>query len=310
MRSRLRALAGATVLAVATATVGVAGSGPASAQPGAPAWLALVNAYRAAAGLPPVVEEPSWTRSVAAHANYMVLNRSVTHRQNSSLPGASAEGDLAARNSVLSFWSDNRDDRTLIEMWMSAPFHLFPIIEPRLQKVAFASARDVPGSSGGSSAALDIGRGRGPRVTVSDAVLFPGPGSSVPVSTFSLDSPDPLSACPGWTAPAGLPILALLPAAPGADVSATVQAGSQNLEVCIITPTTYRNGNATVQQTGRAILTEKNGVIVIPRAPLTKGEYSVTLRGAKRTWTWTFSVTDPGSDVGPARALKITPRRR
>lgn len=277
--------------------------------PAGPAWLSLINSYRAAAGLPAVADEPSWTPSVQAHAAYTVLNAVVAHQQSANLPGFSADGNLAARNSVLSYWSDDRDDRTLVEMWMTGPFHLVHIIEPRLQRVAFASARQVPGSRGGSAAVLDIGRGRGPRVTVSDAVLFPGPGASVPVGAFLVENPDPLTHC-GWRAPAGLPVVALLPSPPGRDLAGSISAGGQSLELCIV-DASYRNPNAATQRTGRAILAEKNAVLLIPRTPLPPDRsYDVTLRSGGRTWAWSFRVGPPGAAVEPARPLTVTPRTR
>jgi hypothetical protein len=320
--ARVLAAAAGVALAISTGWAPATASGqestaPASLPPVAmaltpagPDWLQLVNAYRGAAGLPPVGDEPSWTPSVAAHADYTVRSGMVSHRQNPSLPGASAAGDVAARNSVLSYWTDSRDDRTLVEMWVAGPFHLAHIIEPRLQRVAFASARDVPGSRGGSAAVLDIGRGRGPRVSVSDAVLFPGPGASVPIGTFVAENPDPLTHCPGYRAPAGLPVLALLPNPPGRDLAATVATGGQPLESCVIGPD-YRNPRPAAQASGRATLTEKNAVIVVPRSPLEPGRtYDVTLRSGGRSWAWSFRVGLPGTPVESARPLIVSPRTR
>lgn len=309
------ALAAAALIAVPGGARGQDAGTPSGTQPGAqgsavPAWLQLINDYRAAAGLPAVAHEPAWTASVVAHATYTVLNGIVSHRQNPSLPGASPVGELAARNSVLSYWSDSRDDRTLVEMWMAGPFHLAHIIEPRLQRVAFGSARDVPASKGGSAAVLDIGRGRGPRVTVSDAVLFPGPGASVPVGTFVVENPDPLTHCPGFRAPAGLPVMALLPTPPGPDLAGSITVDGQALDTCVVGPG-YRNPKAASQASGRATLAEKNAVILIARTPLEPDRtYNVTLVSNARTWSWSFRVGLPGTAVEPARPLTVSPRSR
>jgi hypothetical protein len=73
--------------------------------------------------------------------------------------------------------------------------------------------------------------------------------------------------------------------------------GGTALESCVLTEATYSNPDPAWQNLGRAILNERDAVIMIPRAPLTPGaSYTVSITANSRTFTWTFSVASTTVD--------------
>jgi hypothetical protein len=273
-------------------------------------WLDTLNEYRLAAGVDPVVAEPSWTSSIASHLDYLARTPAplrtgpyaTVHDQNPASPYFSTSGREAAISSAFGFgWSE----REAIDHFFSAPFHAITLLRPGLRRSSFAMRDTTVG--------LDVIRG-----WVADRsttpVLFPGPGSSVGINGFDGDeSPDPLESCPGFTAPSGLPIVALLPNAPGA-VRASVKGPSGPMaagDVCVITPTTVRSSDPVYGATAKATLESDHAVIIVPRRPLVSGSYSVDLiADGPSSISWTFRVAAPrlGTTVGPVttgRPLRI-----
>ena len=212
-RARLGAVAAFAGLIGATS---VATTGPSGAKAGDPGWLQVVNAYRTSTGLPPVVEDPSHSAGVAKHAVYLAMTGSMIHGESAASPFYSSEGAASAAKSVLGGYSGSiRSDRDLIDGWMTAPFHALHFLEPRLQSVAFAASRGLPGAALDTAAVLDVVSGVGSRVVADRAVTFPAAGSTTPLTTFVTETPNPLTVCPGYSAPAGLPLIAMFTSPPG-----------------------------------------------------------------------------------------------
>ncbi len=106
----------ATATPTATATDPATVTPTATATPTTPAtddWLAMVNAYRAAAGVPSVTDDATLNDNCFQHARYMAENHDLTHSQNSDLPYASPAGQICAENG---------------NAWLGSPFHM-PIWE-------------------------------------------------------------------------------------------------------------------------------------------------------------------------------------
>ena len=261
-----------------------------------PGWLRTISAYRAMAGLAPVREESTWSASVRAHAEYVSVTGLITHYENPTVREFTRAGDEAGRNAILGAWTDDRTDRQLIDLWMTAPFHALHVLDPRLERSAFASVHGGESSRFQSVAVLDVGRGRGPKVRVGAPIAFPGPGARVPLSRFESEYPSPLASCPGFTTPAGLPIVIQFSAPPTA-VEATLAAGGTVVEQCTITPA-YTSSDPDEQATARRLLVQKNAVIILPRQPLDVGtDYTVTVTTNGATATWSFTVVEPGSQI-------------
>jgi Cysteine-rich secretory protein family len=295
------------IVAVAGVAVGMATLSPSQAPAQAePEWLTVVNAYRAASGVGPITNDPVLQAGVDKHVKYLAATASLVHDEDASHPLYSPEGALAAKQSLLGGWQGaDRTDREIIEDWMVAPFHAVHLLEPRLQRSAFTSTRS-PGGQLSVAGVVNIIGGIGKKVAVKEPILFPGRGSTIPMTSFRSEVPDPLTACPGYVAPAGVPILATFPTAPSASI-ATVSQGGNVLEACVI-DRGYVNPDAGAQATGRQLLTQKNLVMIIPRSPLVAGNsYDVSVDGGTAgKVSWTFKVGDPTAGLPAPLANRVT----
>ena len=295
------------VFAVAGLAVGVVGMSPTPAPAQAePEWLTTVNAYRAASGVRPITNDPLLQSGVDKHVQYLAATASVIHDEDPTNPLYTAEGARAARQSLLGGWQGaDRSDREIIEDWMAAPFHAAHLLEPRLQRGAYTSTHRAGGELTVAGVINVIG-GIGKKVTVKEPILFPGRGSTVPMTSFLSEVPNPLTACPGYVSPAGLPILATFPTAPSAAIATFSQAG-KTLDACVI-DRGYINPDAGSQATGRQLMTQKNLVMIIPRSPLTAGTtYDVVVdAGTAGKVSWSFNVGTATAGLPAPLASPVT----
>jgi hypothetical protein len=104
--------------------------------------------------------------------------------------------------------------------------------------------------------------------------------------------PDPLSSCPGYDDHAGMPITLQLGAMVTPAVSSyALSRDGAAIEACGFNANTYNNPDASVQDRGRQGLANFGGIVLIPRATLTPGKYSVAITTADRTYSWSFTIT-------------------
>lgn len=269
---------------------------PAHAQVGAP-WLDIANAYRTSVGLGALGHDISLQAGVDKHVEYLSATGSLQHGQAAGHPLYTPEGHRAGQQSVLGGWTGGeRSDRELIDGWMAAPFHAIHLFEPRLQRVAFASVSGRTGNKLPSAAVMNIIGGIGPKVVADKPIVFPGRDSTIPLTTFTVETPDPLTHCPGYSAPAGLGLIALFPK-PVVGALATVKANGVTVESCVV-DTTYRNPDTGAQNTVRSILGQKNAVVVMPRQPLVAGTtYEVTVVAGDQQVAWSFNAAAFGSEL-------------
>jgi Cysteine-rich secretory protein family len=268
-------------------------------------WLTRFNTWRASLGLSLLTENSTWSAGDYNHAVYMVKNDLVTHYETVGTPYYTTDGDAAARNSnIYVSSSTSTTDEQAIDWWMQAPFHAMGMMDPRLSTTGFGSYREVK-SGWDMGAAVDVIRGN----SFSGGqypVYFPGNGTTEPLTSYGGgETPNPLQACPGYSAPTGLPIFVEV----GGNVSTV--AGSVHsftgngvpLNHCVIDST-----NGTVGSN----LVLRGGVILIPQQPLQNGvKYvaALTVNGAPYTWSFTvgpFSgclfVTASASPASPSVA--------
>lgn len=281
-RGRVAVVLGVAVgLVPAVGTTATTVSAGVSANQGSPlpSWLETLNAYRQSSGLPSVANDASLQAGVDLHARYLTATGSASHTEDPANPRYSPSGALAASQSVLGAWGGKqRNDREVIEDWLGAPFHGIHLLEPRLLRSAFGVQRDQLGSPFESAGVLNVTAGIGPKVTFDAPIVFPGRDATVPLTRFLTETPSPLTHCPGYEAPAGLPLLVQFPSAPE-DTTADVRSNGDIVESCVI-DSSYRNPSMSVQAVGRSLLTQKNAVIVLPHEPLVPGNtYEVTVRG-------------------------------
>lgn len=270
-----------------------------SATPDA-AWLQHVNRFRETASLHPLAENAQWSEGAWLHSRYMVKEDHVSHSENPDSDWYSDEGDAAGRsgNIFVTSWLQAPDE-VAVDFWMSGPFHAVAIIDPQLHETAFGSYRESLGNWR-MGATLDWARGLGELpAAVSYPLAFPQPGGETWLTTHpGYEWPDPLTSCPGYTAPTGPPVILQLGSG---DVTPEVTAHSFTrqgtaLSHCVFDETTYANPSASTQNSGRLILDSRDAVILMPQDPLQQGEtYTVSITANRATFTWHFSVIDsPG----------------
>jgi hypothetical protein len=279
--------------------------------PGMDVWLIHLNTYRTMAGLPPVLENPEWGNGAYLHSRYMVKNDFIGHTENSGNPWYSAEGEQAAQTSNLAAsQSSTVDDTYAIDLWMQAPFHAIGILDPRLRQVGYGSFREEDGGLQ-MGATLDVIRGLGDLPpTIAYPIAWPADGTTVTLTSHFSEYPDPLSSCPGYQTPTGVPIL--LQIGPG-DQTPKVLAhsftrGSESLAHCVFDETSYTNPDSSAQDLGRAILGARDTIVLIPQQPLVPGtQYTVSIKLESGTYTWSFLVSETANQAEVAAANMVIP---
>jgi hypothetical protein len=244
--------------------------------------LALVNAYRAAARVPPVTLDAALSKGCHEHAAYMVINRGKpqlysinAHTQDPTLPGATPDG--AACGKAADLFPSVPDLQTAVHGWMASLYHRRPILSPNVERVAIGWA-DLPG--GTIAVALQFVYGNGP----SPPVFFPADGlTGVPVD-FIREEPNPI---PPPTIFAGHPITLQFPVGDRlTNVAAKLEDGNgADVPFFLSSP----------EQPASKYATSDGLIGVIPQLPLRtstryKATISVTWNGTPRTWTATWTT--------------------
>jgi len=295
---RLRRIVTSSV--AAAVIVGTAwASGPADASSTDPTppyiapsadWLTTVNYYRAMAGVAPVTENPALSVGSYQHSCYMLRN-GITHDEDPSRPGYTAEGDQAGNNGNVAVSSAfGSAARNHIDLWMTGPFHAIGVVRPALRTAGFGKCDDQATSPWKSAATLDVLRGLDYSAARPAApVTFPGDGTTTSLSKFITESPNPLTYC-GWSGGGGLPTFAMMPEPVVGPVSASITGPNGALETCAL-------WKQNTDGSAASILGGDNAVVAMPRSELTPGTYNVTITTATRTVTWSFTV-DPAAATG------------
>jgi uncharacterized protein YkwD len=274
------------------------------------AWLAYVNTYRALANLPSVSENPTWSDGDWKHARYMVKNDFIGHTEDPGNPWYTPEGLAAAQNgNTFVSSSATSPDTYAIDFWMRGPFHAVGVLDPSLQQVGYGSYREADGGWQ-MGATLDVIRGLGSiPPSVSFPIRYPGDGTTTGLRSYvGGEWPDPLTACPGYTTPSGLPII--LQIGPG-NLTPSVTAhsflqGATPLEHCVFDETNYTNLDSSTQSTGRNILNSRDAIVLIPRQPLTPGAtYTVSITTNGQIYTWSFTVSSTAQAMDQVIGLSL-----
>ena len=267
--------------------------------PAASDWQSVLAYYRASARLPALAENPAWSAGAADHARYMVKNDVLASSEDISNTWYSAAGATEAANSNLMLSDDvSVTDRQALDFWMSKPFHALGLLDPALQSTGFGSFREDAGPFDPyrMGAVADVRQGLGfIPYSVSFPIEWPSQNSTVYLTSYDgNEQPDPLTSCPGYSAPSGLPIL--LQAGPGGSTPTvgahTIRQGNTDLPHCAFTANSYVNGlDPALQTLGRQILAASDALVLIPQAPLIPGaSYTVSIVVNGQALTWTFSV--------------------
>jgi uncharacterized protein YkwD len=265
-----------------------------------PGWLNRLNAWRVSTGLSGLSENTTWSAGEYNHAVYMVKNDLMTHYETPGVPYYTAEGDIAAHkgNIQVSSTTSSTDDQ-VIDWWMEAPFHAMAMMDPRLTETAFGSYRMVK-SGWQEGGTLDTTRGN-PFTGGRYPVYFPGDGTTEPLTTYTGgESPNPLQACTGYSAPTGLPVFVQV----GGNVATTVGAvhsftgNGVPLAHCVVDSNNTALGS---------YLTYRGAVVLIPKAPLASGvKYVVALTVNGKPYTWSFTIGQFITSVAPCTSAGLT----
>jgi len=260
------------------------------------AWLSYLNRFREIGGLSPLTESGDLTYGGQWHSRYMVVNDvPVAHREVRNNPLYDVAGDRAARNSnIFATTQIEANHIWATNFWVSAPFHLTPMIDPGLHDVGYGQYNENVGTFK-MAAVLDTRSDLG---QVPDGVtyplFFPGDGQSTWVVRHSLfEWPDPILSCPGYSRPSGPALVLQLGEG---DITPKVSSHAvyeddKLIESCRFDETNYSNPDPYAQSVGREILNERDAVVIMPRRPLAVGKtYRVEVTANGQFYTWQFTT--------------------
>ena len=259
-------------------------------------WLDRLNFYRATAALPPVTEEPALSGAVQQHARYMVMHGSISHSENPRQRWATPEGAAAALVSNLAASASATEPESwAVDVWMQAPFHALGILDPALRHVGFGIDRREQRKRIQTAAGLDVIRGRlaSPPPEITYPIVWPANGTVVPLVEHVGETPNPLSSCRGYGAPAGLPLIVQIGAGLGVPRVTGSWLGEDGewVDHCVFDEGTYRNGDGRQQRLGRSILAARDAIVLIPRRPLHPGStYRAVIDVDGQRIDWSFSI--------------------
>jgi hypothetical protein len=280
-------------VAIGGIVVSTAADTTAEAAPSEHDWLGVVNAYRAASALPPVVENSAWSGGGRKHSCWMLLN-GIAHDEQPGTAGYSADGDAAGNSGNVAVSSNaGATARSHVELWMTGPFHAVGVLRPSLRQAGYGMCASPPNPTNTkwrSAATLDVVRGiDGATPKPTAPVFFPGNGTTTSLTRFVAESPDPRTFC-GWSGQSvGLPLIALMPS-PHNGAVATLHGPNGPIPTCVLT----RSNTSGVAS---SILGGDNAIVVVPATPLTSGSYRVAaLTDNGQGANWSFSV-DPNAPL-------------
>jgi uncharacterized protein YkwD len=290
-----------------------------------PAWLNAINEYRAGVHLAAVTEDPKLSDADRKHAMYVVKNYAekaatghligaLMHDEEKGNPWYTTEGHAAAAQSDIDQqWGHDRTPSPTwaLDRWISGPFHRFWILNPALHHVGYGEFCEKKYCV----AALDLGDGADPPhgvAPLASPIEFPADKSITAINSFSGEWPTPLTACAGYSFPAGLPATIQLGTMVPAKLSEyQITRDGHGVESCGIDASSYQNPVSAEQERGRGILSEVGAAMIIPRYPLRPGRYSVTATLNDHAYQWSFTVAgtkgeSASSEEAPAPVATTT----
>jgi hypothetical protein len=266
-----------------------------------PEWLAALNLYRAASGTSPITEDAAFTFGADHHARYIVEEDELTLAEDPTSPWFTPEGNESAASSAqIGFPDHTITDTEFIQTWMSNAFTAPLLNTPTLLEAGFGSHTDGFRASGLKAAGvLDFHRGRTTDLTYDRyPVLWPGNATTVDLTqSFVASNPSPITGCPGYTSPSGLPISLQLGTVPDITAASLLEDG-QPIQHCVVDADSYTNPDPAAQQLGRGLMETWRFGVVIPRDALEVGStYTVSVTANGSEFTWSFQV---GTETIPA----------
>jgi hypothetical protein len=274
------------------------------------AWLEPLNSYRSMVRLPLVATDSALSEGDAEHARYLVKNYGKiikanalgieAHSEDPSKPFYSTTGARAAAASNVdegwrAYGPPAVSPGQAISGWVGIAFHRLWILNPGLRRAGYGEYCEKRVCVG----ALDVLSGADPipmtPAPFANPIQFPPPGSAMRMRSAEGEWPDPLTACPGYTSPTGLPITLEL----GAHVNARLSGYTLTLagvapaaiEACGFDANSYVNPDPVAEKRVRDTLNDFGAAALIPRAPLTPGTYDVAMTVGGRRYAWSFTIS-------------------
>ena len=258
-------------------------------------WVNYVNSIRASAGIPPITEDSGLSNAANLHAMYVVANNRYSHEEDPSLPKYTVEGDQAARDGLIFATSNTSAGyQESIGFWASGPFHLVPLLNPRLDKMGYSTFVDTGSSNTKMSGILNLG----PRATHGAnkdvyPAMYPGDGQTTAVLSQRIrEWPDATMHC-GYSRPVGAPIVLMIGSGnqtPNVGNYSVTQNGSA-IDVCMVNETNFSHSDSYEQSVGRVILNSLDAIVLVPRAPMQPdAAYTVNLEVNGVAHNWTFNT--------------------
>lgn len=268
-----------------------------------PQWLKDVNWFRTIAGVTRVAEDPALSAADRKHSIYLVKNYAVAvhgghlvgadvHSEDPSRPFYTPEGRAAAALSDINQVSGLSKDPSpmwAIGNWISGPFHRLWILNPALRRAGYGQFCE----NSYCAAALDLGDGieHLPTGPLAAPVLFPPDGSKLAMRSFGNEWPNPLTSCPGYSVPAGLPITIQVGRMVDAALSGySISRDGVVLEACGIDASNYNNPVSSERDRVRQVLHGLGAVVIVPRRPLSDGRYDVSATVNGHEYKWSFAI--------------------
>jgi uncharacterized protein YkwD len=271
-------------------------------------WLDPLNRYRKRVGLAPVTENPRLSHGDYLHSRYIVKNFGTRlaarenigiemHLEDPSKPWYSTEGAAAGRaGDVDEMYNPRGISRSswAIDNWMQSPFHRLPILNPHLRSVGYGYYCDGPVCVASLNLNSDVDPVLPAPSPLAAPIEYPPDGASIAMNSFVGEWPDPLAACPGYSLPAGYPITIQLgsmvnPGITRISFKRTAPSAAA-LEACAFDGNTYINPDPGTEKMIRNQLINFGAIVIMPRAPLTRGTYEVAVFAGGREYSWSFSV--------------------
>ena len=314
----------------------------ASPAPQLTSAVARINYYRGLVSFPGITIVPRLDKGAADHARYVLENNLEpvdftyhdgqlkqfkpppgVHEEDPHNPWYTPEGEEAAKFcDVFEASSVPLNGGAIVDQFMTTPFMAMSTLDPTQSGIGygqicnankcivvtpiwigFAPGWDTYFAEDNTIQRVKLSDDDVERLWLKTPRQFPPPGSDLPNATLgNFDYLDPLTACPGYTHPAGAPILLSIGWARDADASVMLSAHSLSedgkpIESCAFDATSYTNPNLDQQKLFRSELIRTLGAVMIPKAPLKPGHtYEVAMTLNSKTYQWSFKVgpVNPG----------------
>lgn len=272
----------------------------------AKAGIATLNFYRSLAGVPAVEIDASMTAADITHSRYLVRNfaeqiktgqlGALAHTEDPALPGYTPEGRKAAEQSDIDceyFPPGMEISLSAAEDLIAVPFHRLNLLNPQLKLIGYGQYCENRFCAAGLNVSTDPAHVSLVAAPSPVPITFPPKDSHLKMRDFKGEWPNPLSACPGYTAPAGLPITLQLGPGIAAKIGgySLIFDGTSPTAVasCAFDADTYTNPVPAEQALVRNILKHFGAAVLVPRQPLKPGNYTVSLT-LDHPYTWTFTI--------------------